>query len=240
MLISNKNRLVFIHIAKNAGMAVTKLLRSKVGFNGVIVAGPSLEIIGNPVRQYFANRKRNRVEFSELQCNAAHELSLLKKHSFASEIRLTVPRYDKYRRFCVVRNPFDRTVSQYHYIVGFSGRMRNRLLQRHFETIKAMSGFGEFEQKGLPKVAEQNFFAPQSRYIEGDDAVDIVRFENINVELRDLMAKYSIYTDKSISPENASRRNPRYQNYYNKASIEAVSEIYAEDLEQFEYSYQDV
>ena len=100
-----------------------------------------------------------------------------------------------------------------------------------------MSGFEEFVQKGLPEVVEQNFFAPQSRYIEGDDSIGIVKFENINVELRELMSKYRINFDRVISQENASRRRFAYQDYYNKLSIEVVSEIYSKDLEQFGYSY---
>ena len=62
----------------------------------------------------------------------------------------------------------------------------------------------------------------------------IIKFENIDTELSDLLSKYG-YTN--VITKINSTNHKYYREYYNEESIKLVSENFKEDIEYFKYVF---
>lgn len=62
----------------------------------------------------------------------------------------------------------------------------------------------------------------------------IIKFENIDIELKDLFNKYG-YTDEITKNNSTNHKN--YREYYNEESIKLVRENFKENIEYFNYEY---
>lgn len=120
--------------------------------------------------------------------------------------------------FTVVRNPYDRAVS----IFGHVSRPA---------TI-TREAFIQFVASG--QLAEVNFAYPMvdAITIDGKIAVShVIRFENLQEE-------FNALTGRTLNWYNKSNRQRDYQQYYNDEAKKIVSELYAEDLQKFNYSFE--
>src|SRR5437016_1998357 len=96
MTIINKTYgFIFVHVPKTGGTSVKEYFRAYGGADDLHIGGP-------------ADAERVRA-FSELD---------LKKHSPVVQIRRAMGRaeFDRYFKFCVVRNPFIRTLSLFRFL----------------------------------------------------------------------------------------------------------------------------
>lgn len=64
--------------------------------------------------------------------------------------------------------------------------------------------------------------------------IKIIKFENIDIELKDLFNKYG-YTDEIRKNNSINHKN--YREYYNEESIKLVRENFKEDIEYFKYEF---
>lgn len=158
--------------------------------------------------------------------------------------------------FAVIRNPFDRVVSEYFYRRRRydSGDRNAHLanLEKSFEDW-TLSTFREgefrtrafFEKTGVP-FNENNmigdrllWFLPQVLWL-GDDqgrplALDVLRFENLESDWAAFARKYGI--PGTLRRLNASAREPGYRNYYSDETRDLIADYYQQDLEAFGYSF---
>jgi hypothetical protein len=158
--------------------------------------------------------------------------------------------------FAVVRNPFDRVVSEY----SFRRRRYERgetnphlaNLDKSFEewTIATFRD-GEFrtraffEDRGIA-FNQRNmvdgcllWFVPQVRWL-GDDRgkllpMEILRFEDLESDWAAFARMYGIPT--ALPRRNPSARAPDYREYYSDMTRALVGEYYREDLEAFGYEF---
>ena len=153
----------------------------------------------------------------------------------------------KFDYFMVVRNPYDRVVSEFFCPWGGAGNRRNNT---------TVSGFNEWISKRLctvkaqmsdksPDSALQGHWTPQYMYCEDADGRLIVRRENV-VLLEDLQNQYArlieryglseeyqlsnteslnVGTSKSFSPADLDSRN-----------VALIGEVYEKDFEFFGFS----
>ena len=135
--------------------------------------------------------------------------------------------------FAVVRNPWDKVVSHYHYRVqtGQTG-----MGDKHIsfpEWVKRAYGAQDPRYYDKPRM-----FMPQIDWIadsKGNILVDkILHFENINKEFQEAMK--TIGKDITLPHTKSSKRGD-YREYYDQASIEIIRNWFQKDITAFSYQF---
>jgi hypothetical protein len=206
-MVSRTHRCIFVHIPKCAGNSVQK----------VIWPGKWTEedLWGGFIDQY-----HNKYQTGGLQ------------HLLARQIREEVgrKRFDSYFKFTIVRNPFDRTVSQFAY-------MKRRPDLRQFVGMREDASFAEYVDLIQRRTHVQ--WEPQYSFIlddEGGTIVDFVgRFELIDRDMQVVFDRIGL-GGRELPVGNRSDRGP-YRDYYTDETREQVGAMYRTDLEQFEYEF---
>lgn len=135
--------------------------------------------------------------------------------------------------FTVIRNPWDKVVSHYHYRV-----MTNRtgLGDRPIE-------FGEWVRRSYrdrdPEYHDEpRFFMPQIDWITDEDGrilIDfIARFETLAEDLE--VVRQRLDLSRQLPHEKRSRRGD-YRDYYDDETRAIVGDAFATDIERFGYEF---
>lgn len=158
-------------------------------------------------------------------------------------------RWDKAFKFAVVRNPWDRFVSNYEYSRMLVNYWHNNIdpskavygSHSDYEIVKGMT-FEEYVDAVYH--GKHNLIATglhhQHQYICQSDKIEIdyvCRFERLQSDF-DVVCKL-IGIDKVILPKvNVSEREKaHYRDYYNKKTKNMIGEFYRRDVELFHYSF---
>ena len=128
----------------------------------------------------------------------------------------------QYSSFTVVRNPWDRIVSNY---VFLEPRFR-----------KFLGTFEEFIHKLKDpcfSLGEPRFFRPQTEWITLP--IDhILKYENLSQDfkiIQDYVGKYEPL------PILNTTEHKRYQDYFNDTTKKIIEEVYKSDIEKFDYTF---
>lgn len=139
---------------------------------------------------------------------------------------------DRYT-FTVVRNPWDKVVSHYHYRVqtNQTGLARNKLDFR--EWVRLTYGVRSPLYYDKPKM-----FMPQSEWItdtQGRIVVDgICRFENLR---NDFSSVCQELRKDAVLPHIKSSRRGDYRGYYDNDTCKIIEKWFAKDIEVFGYRF---
>lgn len=130
--------------------------------------------------------------------------------------------------FTVVRNPYDRAVSAFTYLQG-SG------------LIDSQYSFSSFCKEILREqgTAFDPHFDPQSDglFYEGELIPQfLARFESIGEDFKEI--SLAIDGPRSMPHINKSKRRKNYADYYDDAVLAIISEIYADDIRNFGYEFE--
>ena len=199
-MIIEEYKTIYIHIPKNAGMAL---------------------------RVYFDKPTRDLIP---------DENGIL-QHDTIKEIKEKFPSHKEYKKFSVVRNPYDRMVSWYFYLkesainggydvdVVFPFNFI-RWVEDPFKVdfTRWKLDTSDENKKGIP------YFQPQHAWL--DDTVDILRYENLDEDLSKFFRKKINLPLKNKS----NLKKGHFLNYYNKHALGIVYERYKEDFERFNYN----
>lgn len=196
MPVCHSRKIIFVHIPKTAGTSIEI----------------ALGLYGDPKiinwQTLFGKRKQH--------MTAAEILS-----HFNNEQK----DFFEYYRFSVVRNPFDRVVSEY--------RWKNKLLNLPFKDYA----------KSIPdriKKGDQHVF-PQASFLYSKDnkclVNDIVRIE----ELSPFWSKFcALQLPEPIPLHRHNSTAPKpYQGYYDSETKQIIEDIYRDDLDLLGYSFDD-
>ena len=138
-----------------------------------------------------------------------------------------------YDWFLVVRNPYDRILSEFKW---YSNR------DQYKNNSFTINMFNEFIQNKIKEANDTNtnigkyggHFSPQYKYLTNDDKIHILKFENLNQEFNDLMKQYNINL-KLDEKHNVS--NHKFTiNDFNESTKKLIQEVYKKDFELFNYN----
>jgi chondroitin 4-sulfotransferase 11 len=202
MPISHDLKTIFIHIPKSAGESIEKAL-------GMYGKEESLwGVRGGKVLQHLTPKQ------------------LLRFRIIDPDV------WDAYFSFAVVRNPWDKAVSEYHWycrwhppipfdawVLGLSFRMN----------------------QPVAKIVEVGHDIEQHEFthLDGKQIVDhVARFEDIDAEWAHIQDKLGLPQSQLLNDgATASVGRGEYEGYYTDLTKDVIAEIYAKDVELFGYAF---
>lgn len=211
MLMSLEKQFLFVHVTKAAGSSIRTVLEP---------------YCVNP-RDYFINRALEAVgrRVNRFGPFPRHRFRL---HDTAETARRSLPRdvFERFFKFAFVRNPWDRMVSMYAYLLARPDHHRHRL-------VVSLGGFEEYLRMELNRGYPTQMASLADR--QGRLLVDFVgRFERLEEDFATICQKLGIAG--RLGHRNGSVHAP-YQEMYTPVTRELVARYFAPDIEQFGYEF---
>jgi hypothetical protein len=215
MIISPGRRYVFAHAPKTGGTALSLALEARAMKDDIL--------IGDTPK---ARNRRSRVKTLTAR-------GRLWKHSTLADIEGVLPEDTLRALFVVtlVRNPWDRLVSYYHWL-------RDQSFDHPAVPLAQTLSFDDF----LRHDHTQASFSAETfgRYVTGSDGVErpalFVRLEHLSDDLAPFEAHLGFAL--SVPHANPSRRPLRYQGMYDSDTRDLVGRLCAGDIARFGYDFQ--
>lgn len=143
-------------------------------------------------------------------------------------------RWGEYFKFGIVRNPWDRLVSQYMFLredpIGSKYQFPGGLAEN--ET------FREWIHRRLGHIPFSGDFYSREWFgdSEGNSLLNfVVYFENYEADVRHVLSQFNMNPEE-LPHLNKSNRS-HYRDYYDEETAEIVRQNFSKDIERFGYSY---
>lgn len=255
MIISYKHRFIFVHCRKAAGSSVTAYLNPHLGPNDIQIGiwKGALRAGGQATRRVVGEcfkpagiraitrrlsqsiRTRRRPTAGQL-LNAANRAHWAKwfpakpMHPTAAEIAAAFPKeWDQFFKFCFVRNPWDRAVSEFTW-----ARAHEKGVSFEEFVERIVNPDRPDPEKVRPVPADT-----WSMYtLGGKVAVDFVgRFESLEDDMRTICHRIGIPFESERFP--ALKRNPKtdYKDFYTGHETEMIRRFHEPEINQFSYRF---
>lgn len=150
-----------------------------------------------------------------------------KEYGWWHQIFSTKPKYlkDKYNWFMVVRNPYDRIISEYYCKWGGQGRIKN-------DTVEDFNKFLLYKIKHRDMIGHH--YTEQYKYLDENYDIKILKFENLKNEFNQLMNEYNL--DIKFDKHYNKSQNKKFTlSDLSKELIELINQVYKKDFEEFNY-----
>jgi hypothetical protein len=212
MAISHKYRVIFIHIPKNAGCSIEE----------------SFEIAHRDFRTENREILQGWIHSEDLKSHGF--LSPTLQHLTANDLRKILPdeTFNSYFKFAIVRNPWDRMVSQYLFHRKFYHLIAKK------EADEDLS-FDEFLRNLNSFVMQEQFeFVTDDN---GESLVDFIgRFENLENDFKIICKRIGI--SERLLPHTNTTKHTHYSRYYTEETKELVQQLFPTDIEIFGYQFE--
>lgn len=213
MILSHGRRYVFVHIPKTGGTALTLALEDRAMKDDILVGDTPKAV-----------RRRKRLK-------AEGWAGPLGKHARLAEIEAVAGALQGYFVLTLVRNPWDRMVSYYHWLRGQSFRHEAVTLARALDFAAFLAH---------PSTRRAITAAPYSSYVTdrtGAERCDLfLRLERLDADI----APFEAHLGFRLAPlprVNVSDRARDWRGYYDDATASLVAEICADDIARFGYRF---
>jgi len=192
----------------------------------------------NIVSVNFIKRKYGDIEYSTIKhlpknIKEEYQLESDQKHRRAYDYKKELPAdIWNYYKFAIVRNPWDRLVSEYFW--------RKQI----YTSRKVKLEFTDFVKKLQSKTDTNIFFynhiRPQKSYLVDDNTDkllvdDVFRFEEMDSIVKNLNTQLGC--DLILEHRNKTKHQP-YHLYYTTETRELVHDIYQDDIEMFGFKFE--
>jgi hypothetical protein len=253
MIISHKHRFIFIHCRKAAGASVISSLSRYLGsddlqFSSIaegtqyktypprrVVIEALQEISFSDVLSFLTLRR----SFWSLVAKGFKKkytkaLGGSTTHAPAAAVAKAFPEeWKNYFKFCVVRNPWDKTVSDYFWRTK---RVENPpTFEQYIDALDRGDTLG-----GIVPVNHCNW---DMYAIDGHIAVDfVVRFEDMAKGLDEALSHTGLKWDgwmPSIHMQKAGEKKVKrnYRDYYTEQTAGIVAKLYENEIKAFDYTF---
>lgn len=186
------------------------------------------------LRSAFVNRRPWRKAINQaIKDGYSTKLGNHPAHCSAANIQSAFPDdWEKCYSFCVTRNPYDRTVSDYFWRTrGYKPRpsFAEYVYQLYYRKIPPA-------ELGLvdDPVDSWALYTKENRIV-----VDrVVRYENLADDLSEAFIEAGISWDRWLpKAKTKSRQQRRYRDYYTSKEIEIVEEYFRNEIDMFSYEF---
>lgn len=212
MILSPGRRYIFVHAPKTGGTAMALALESRAMKDDIM--------LGDTPK---ARKRRRRVEGTATR-------GRLWKHSTLADIDGLVPNLDGLFAFTLVRNPWDRMVSYYHWL-------QDQSFDHPAVALARRVSFEDFTCATETRAAMLT--SPARHYMTdagGQERCNLyIRLEHLDRDTAPLWDHLGF--ELEVPHVNASDRDPDYRTYYSDAARNAVAETCAEDIHRFGYRF---
>lgn len=214
MIISHGRKYVFVHSPKTGGTALSLALEERAMADDILIGDTPKAV-----------KRRNRVK--KLTSHGR-----LWKHSTLRDIDGLVSPEELETMFVVtlVRNPWDRMVSYYHWL-------QDQSFDHPAVALSKSISFADFVCAPMIEASmRDNPYASYVTTIKGIVRCDLfIRLEHLSkdVALFENHLGFSLH----IPVANRSNRDVTYGNYYTDKAYEAVKNYCSQDIERFGYSF---
>lgn len=214
MILSPGRGYVFIHIPKTGGTSLALALEARALKDDIM--------LGDTPK---ATRRRRRVR-------GAQARGRLWKHSTLSDIEGLVPGpvLDRLFAFTLVRNPWDRAVSYYHWL-------RGQTFDHPAVHLARDLAFEPFVTH--PQTTAAFRAAPASAYMRRSDGSEqcaaYIRIEHFEQDATPLFTHLGFRLQ--LQRVNRSARVADYRGFFSDRATESVAQACAEDIARFNYRF---
>jgi hypothetical protein len=214
MIISFGRKYIFVHAPKTAGTSMALALEDRAMKDDIMLGDTPKAV-----------KRRRRLK--DVQARGR-----LWKHATLADIDglVSAQDLDGLFAFTLVRNPWDRMVSYYHWL-------RVQGFDHPAVSLAKQVDFHVFAQSCL--IASSMKANPASHYMTDARGVErcnaYIRIEHFAEDAAALVSHLGFGLD--LGRANTSERQADYQSYYDDKTRHAVAEACAEDVERFGYSF---
>jgi len=250
MIISHKYKFIFLHSRKCAGSSITVSLSRYLGSMDIQLGSvkdgldhnihPPLRMVLNalihPHYKSIFSKMINKSSVWELISNLNKRYYVNKfgespQHVSAKKLEESIPEWFNYTKFCVVRNPWDKTVSDYFW--------RTRAMKSPPSFDEYLSNL--YSGKDLNGIVPMNHNNWNMYTINDAVCMDnIVRYENLSSDLNKILNN-QLGMDWDGWMPHAKKINktirPNYREYYSKEQSLMLYDIYRKEIEYFGYKF---
>jgi hypothetical protein len=215
MIISRGRKYIFVHAPKTGGTSLALALEARAMKDDIL--------IGDTPK---AKKRRGRIK-------GLKSAGRLWKHATLADIDGVVglEELDDFLVFTLVRNPWDRMVSYYHWLQG----------QRFDHPAVAFARQLSFEHFVMQPMVQASFKeSPARAYVTDAGGTErpaaFIRLEQLSLDLAPVEAHLGFKLGE-IPRINASDRGEDYRSAYSDQTREAVARCCAEDIVRFGYVF---
>ena len=215
MILSRGRRYIFVHAPKTGGTSLALALEARAMADDVMLGDTPKAV-----------KRRHRVKDVEAS-------GRLWKHSMLTDLYGLVGQeeIEAFFVFTLVRNPWDRMVSYYHWL-------RDQRFDHPAVTHARSQDFAGFLRQ--PEVTDSLRAQPFGRYVVDAGGVDranlYIRLEHLAEDLAPLEAHLGFRLG-DIPRVNLSNRDRDWRRYYGDSEAEIVRELCETDIKRFGYVF---
>lgn len=251
MIISHKHKFIFLHCRKTAGSSVKAYLNKHLGYNDLqigawketlknggmfnirffkdIISPGSLLNIEVYKSIYFGIKGGKTIEniLSNIQKKIYSAHFSYPDHATAREVKSFLEKeWNSYFKFCFVRNPFEKVVSDYIYTT------RNGRGDVSFHNfVKMIKKRNEKKSIVHPRIKSWDIISTE-RGLEMDY---VGRYERIKEDAEQIFKKIGINFEDEKFPYTKNIKDYDYRDYYGEEEKNIVSNLFKEEIEYFGY-----
>jgi len=214
MIISHGRRYLFVHIPKTGGTSMALALENRAKADDILIGDTPKAV-----------KRKHRLK-------TVKTAGRLWKHSTLADVDglITPDQMADLFTFTLVRNPWDRMVSYYHWL-------QTQTFQHPAVTLSRTCNFSGFLNAPLTRRTFQA--APFRHYMtdaHGQCHADLyIRLEHLETDLRPLTAHLGF--DLELPRANSSRRARDWRPFYSDADADLLAEICSMDVEAHGYAF---
>ena len=210
MLISDSHEFIFLRVRKVASTSMKAILLP------LCIPGPEGRLA------HIKSRMRLEWDYHKYVARAHENIRAVQK-------RMPKEKFDLYFKFAFVRNPWERLVSEYEFI------LKSQTHGRHAQ-VKKLGGFKQFIHMQIPRrdAYQVNMLCDR----QGTLLMDFIgKMENLESDWQTVCDRIGIPVQKL--PRKKFIKREHFSKYYNDETRQLVARHWAREIELFDYSFDD-